>query len=239
VEFKFDPLVNPRTDCSQSPLAVRLTPEQAVALEFRDPVRRADYLRLAEWELSTPLPVSSKKYTCGGGHNGCAIDPNGKMTICILSHREGYDLRSGSFRQGWEGRLQEIRSTENTRQTICTNCQIRSICAMCPANGELEALDAESPVDFLCPVAPMKAYTLGLQVPAHGDCSCCPGGTQHAQLLESANRLNKDSAANPGLIAFPGPRSLLPVLGSPSGCSSGGCSSCGAGLMPASGNAQS
>src|SRR5208337_3620404 len=67
VEFKFDPLVNPRTDCSQSPLAVRLTPEQAVALEFRDPVRRAEYARLVKSELAANFPASTKRYTCGGG----------------------------------------------------------------------------------------------------------------------------------------------------------------------------
>ena len=37
VEFKFDPLLNPRTDCSQSPLAVRLSPEQVSATRFSRP----------------------------------------------------------------------------------------------------------------------------------------------------------------------------------------------------------
>ncbi|MFZ0438218.1 MAG: radical SAM protein, partial [Candidatus Sulfotelmatobacter sp.] len=37
VEFKFDGQVNPRIDCSQSPLAVRLTPEEVVALDMNAP----------------------------------------------------------------------------------------------------------------------------------------------------------------------------------------------------------
>jgi len=36
---------------------------------------------------------------------------------------------------------------------------------MCPANGELESGDAEAPVDFLCQVAHLRAYTLGVSVP--------------------------------------------------------------------------
>jgi radical SAM protein with 4Fe4S-binding SPASM domain len=228
VEFKFDPLVNPRTDCSQSPLAVRLSPEQAVALEFGDPARKAEYLRLAESELAANVPSSKKKYTCGGGQNGCAIDPTGRMTMCVLSHRDGYDLRSGSFTQGWNGRLKEIRQTEVTRETICTNCRIRSLCSMCAANGELEGGDAETPVDFLCQVAHLRAFALGLQVPAHGHCDCCEGGRQHAALRESAERINQNSPAPANLIPFPSSANQLPVLNAPDGCSAGGCSSCGA-----------
>jgi len=227
VEFGFDPLVNPRTDCSQSPLAVRLSPEQCVALEFRDARRRAEYARLAESELAAPLFPLTMKYTCGGGESGCAIDPYGGLTICVLSHREGYDLRSGSLRDGWEGRLKEIRYAGNSRETICTNCRIRSLCSMCAANGELEELDAESPVDFLCQVAHLKALSLGLQVPAHGKCDCCEGGRHHARLVESAAHIKKDFAAFPDVIPFPRSSALLPVLDSRSGCSAGGCSSCG------------
>jgi MoaA/NifB/PqqE/SkfB family radical SAM enzyme len=37
VEFKMDGQINPRIDCSHSPLAVRLTPEELVALDMAAP----------------------------------------------------------------------------------------------------------------------------------------------------------------------------------------------------------
>jgi radical SAM protein with 4Fe4S-binding SPASM domain len=228
VEFKFDPLVNPRTDCSQSPLAVRLSPEQAVALDFNDSQRMAEYGRLAQTELAKVVPPATTKYTCGGGEQGCAIDPQGRMTICVISHRDGYDWRrEGSFDAGWNGKLKEIRMAPVTRRTICTDCRIQSLCSMCPANGELEAGDAESPVEFLCQVAHLRAYALGIDVPEHGDCSCCAGGVHEKDLREAGARIRERNAAT-SFVPLTTPASLLPVLQSSGGCSSGGCGSCGA-----------
>ena len=43
VEFKMDGQINPRIDCSQSPLAVRLTPEEVVALDMSAPKGVSEY----------------------------------------------------------------------------------------------------------------------------------------------------------------------------------------------------
>jgi radical SAM protein with 4Fe4S-binding SPASM domain len=227
VDFKFDPLVNPRTDCSQSPLAVRLSPEQAVSLDFRDPVRKAEYRKLAEAEVANTNHQEAKGlYVCGGGHNGCAVDPTGNMTICVISHQQGHNIRGGGFREGWYGPLREIRETPRRRPTICDSCRLHSLCSMCPANGELESGDPETPVEFLCEVAHLRAYTLGIKVPAHGDCPCCSGGKRHEGLLGSAARLQVSSADSDKLVPIHSLHSPLSILQPRNGCGSGGCSSC-------------
>jgi radical SAM protein with 4Fe4S-binding SPASM domain len=227
VDFKFDPLVNPRTDCSQSPIAVRLTSEDAVALDFHEPRRRADYQKLIERDLAAPANSFSSEdmYTCGGGLTSCAIDPYGQISICVLSHQESYDWRSGDFRTGWDDFLGRVRSKKRTRQTKCDSCRIHSLCGMCAANGELEKGDAESPVEFLCEVAHLRAMTLGLSVPAHGECECCEGGVSHEKLAQSAERI-RNGEVNVGSWIPPQSTSLLPVLQQSSGCGSG-CGSCG------------
>ena len=48
VEFKFDSLMSPRIDCSQSPLAVRLTPEECVAFDVQDSKRMDEWKLFAE-----------------------------------------------------------------------------------------------------------------------------------------------------------------------------------------------
>jgi radical SAM protein with 4Fe4S-binding SPASM domain len=227
-EFKFDPLVNPRIDCSQAPIAVRLSPEEVVTLDFQDAARREEWRRIASKEAASPRTTEpqTRRYTCGGGMYGCAIDPKGKMSICVLSHKQGYSIRGGSFREGWNGRMLEIRNQERQRPSICDRCGIRSLCAMCAANGELENGEAESPVDFLCQVAHLRAYTLGIRPPEHGDCACCEGGARHSGLKHSAERLRAEDF--PAFVAPPAANNLLNVLQAPSGCQSGSCGSCGA-----------
>lgn len=232
VEFKFDPLVNPRIDCSQSPLAVRLTPEEAVVLDYFDPKRKLEYQRLLVHERDrAPIvdnPDENHRYFCGGGMSGCAVDPTGHMSICVISHQQGYDIRGGSFREGWEGRLQEIRNQERKSATICNSCKIKSICGMCPATGELETGDPEAPVDFLCQVAHLRAYAADFNVPEHGDCACCKPGKLHDSLMASADRI-QNQMPDPNL--WTSARSSVPalhVLQQSSASSGGACGSCAA-----------
>ena len=114
-------------------------------------IRSADANTRSWWprQLAAPLAEETGQvYQCGGGVTGCAIDPQGEISICVLSHQETYNVRDGSFREGWNGFLHQTRTKPKTRATKCDKCQIKSLCSMCPANGELEAGDAEKPVEF-------------------------------------------------------------------------------------------
>jgi radical SAM protein with 4Fe4S-binding SPASM domain len=192
LEFRFDPMINPRIDCSMQPLAVRLSPEEIVALDLKDPARIDEWRRFQE--LFGGGPVSNERlrwlYRCGGGVQSFAVDPYGRLRVCVLSNHGGYDLRNGSFHEGWERFMLDLRRQKITRQTKCVACGLKSMCGMCPANAELECADPEAPVDFLCQVAHLRAYALGLPVPRHGECEYCEGGSGHEKILEMLGRLN-------------------------------------------------
>ncbi len=228
VAFKFDSMINPRIDCSQSPLDVRLSPEESVALDLADPKRADEWVHFAD-EVRKALeatPAADTVYQCGGGISSFAIDPYGRMSICVLSEAHKYDIRTGTFRDGWETFLREQRAKRVTRPTKCVSCALKSACGMCPANAELDSGDAETPVDYLCHVAHLRAHALGLEVPAHGECEYCAGGAKHAVIVETASRLHDDTGAifKPKTVETRDGKLFLHVV---SASASGGCGSCG------------
>jgi len=230
VPFKFDGMINARTDCSHSPLGVRLSPAEMVRLDVGDPVRREEWTALARERIGPITKTRDDVYQCGGGINAFAIDPEGKMSICVLSQKDMFDLRKGSFKEGWEGFLGKVRTKKTTRPTKCTDCQIRAICSACAATSELENGDAETPVEFFCEVAHLRSHAVGVPPPAHGDCQFCEGGAGHAHLLGELAAVRSGVAA-PGAPLRMARSSALRVIDSPakasgSSCATGGCGSC-------------
>ena len=193
LEFKFDAMINPRRDCSQSPLEVRLAPAEIVELDLKDPERVAEWKQFAG-QFNKPVLSPAKNdrlYVCGGGQHSFAIDAVGRLTACVLSPDDTFDLRQGGFKEGWEKYLLELRQKKVTRKTKCSACQIKAMCGMCPVNSELECQDAETPVDFLCQVAHLRTYALGLPIAPHGECQYCPGGSRYEEMMEMAEGMKE------------------------------------------------
>ena len=190
LEFKFDAMINPRIDSSLNPLDVRLTPQEIVFLDLQDPGRMAEWERFAQQFVRPPSPdIREEMYRCGGGLSNFAIDPYGRLSPCALACVDTFDLRNGNFREGWGTFLSTLRSKKISRPTKCTACQLTALCGMCPANGQLENRDPETPVDFLCQVAHLRAEVLNISVYPHGECEYCRGGIHHQALLHSLEAL--------------------------------------------------
>jgi radical SAM protein with 4Fe4S-binding SPASM domain len=225
VEFKFDGQVNPRIDCSQSPLAVRLTPEEVVALDMNAPKGVIEYQRLAKRDLENPptLAKNDTVYFCGGGMNSFAINAYGEMGICVISQQDTFRVQEAGLKRFWEESLLQLRTRKRSQVTKCVQCRIQSLCGMCPANGEMENGDKESPVEFLCNVAHLRAAVIGVEVPAHGECEFCAGGNQHEDVLESARRIRSKEV---DVESWVGPQQVFQILNNTS-AATGGCGSCG------------
>jgi len=102
--------------------------------------------------------------TSAAGHKTLAINAYGHMSSAAISQQDTYDTRQGSLKR----RLGEVpalavRTQKRKQLTKCAECKIQSLCGMCPANGELESGNKETPVPFLCEARRTCAHmSLGL-----------------------------------------------------------------------------
>jgi radical SAM protein with 4Fe4S-binding SPASM domain len=155
--------------------------------------------------------------------NSFAINALGEIGICVISQQETFSVRADGVKAVWEKSLLQLRERKRTRVTKCVQCRIKSLCGMCPANGEMENGDRESPVDFLCHVAHLRAAVIGAKVPAHGECEFCAAGVRHEDVVESARKIARREI---DVETWAGPQQVLPILNNANSITSG-CGSCG------------
>lgn len=161
IDFRFDALINARISRNRDVTKVRIPPNEVVEMDQFDPGRKRDFLRLFERK-----PGQNQRphllYNCGGGINNFHVDPYGHLQLCSMSRTPSYDLRSGSFEEGWYDFFPSVRRQEFQHQTRCATCALRAVCDQCPGWAQLEHGDPEAPVDYLCEVAHLRAGAYGL-----------------------------------------------------------------------------
>jgi radical SAM protein with 4Fe4S-binding SPASM domain len=155
LEFRFDPVINAGIDGSLDPTKYRLPPEQIISVEAQDPGRAREWPKL--FEDYQDMDINSRQmYICGAGRSAFHIDSQGKLSLCIVARAPNYDLRQGSFHQGWNHFMKDVIALEYSQAFGCAVCELRMVCAQCPAMGLTELGDAEAQVPFLCQLAHLR-----------------------------------------------------------------------------------
>jgi radical SAM protein with 4Fe4S-binding SPASM domain len=162
VGFRFDPLINAGLDGEGAPVSQRLSPKEVVKLDLSDPIRIKDWKDFADQHASIE-PDNVNLYICGAGKNTFNIDPFGDMSPCIMSRSQTYNLREGSFHEGWFDFMENVRNQHLTKRRKCDTCRLMPICGQCPGWATLESGNAQQPVDYLCLVTHLRAEFIGLQ----------------------------------------------------------------------------
>ena len=159
VQFRYDAMLNSQINGVKTPQAFRLAPAEVVKYD------QADAKRLSEWvkfsERYQDFKVDQRYlYTCGAGQNSFHIDPYGKLSVCMMSRAQQYDLREGSFREGWQEFLLAVRQQPPIGKYECQTCELLPICGQCPGWAELESGDPQQKVEYLCHVAHLRAEAI-------------------------------------------------------------------------------
>ena len=162
LEFRYDALLNACLDGSGAPAQYRLSPEEVVALDLADEVR---WKRLCSFfdRYSGVKRDPRALFVCGAGLNSFHVDPVGRMSICMMARMDQYDLRSGSFHDGWCGHAREVRFRTLVSDNDCNRCHLASVCTQCPGWAHLESDQEMAPIDYLCQVTRLRAQAVARQ----------------------------------------------------------------------------
>lgn len=155
IDFRFDPVITSATDGSSYPSQFRLPIERIVQIEKEDEERSEAWPKEMEDLLSMNINVPNM-YTCSAGRCSLHVDSFGRMSLCLSAREPSYDLRNGSFREGWEEFVPKILALEYPAGYECLSCPLRTVCAQCPAMGITELGDPLQIVPFLCQLSKLR-----------------------------------------------------------------------------------
>jgi len=161
VEFRFDPIISNDLDRKGAPLPLRLSADKVAALDLNDSQR------LQEWHevygLQVQIPADDRyNYSCGAGISAYHIDPTGLLSLCMSARSQAYDLRHGTFKEGWEVFLHQVRFAPAIEKGPCFGCKIRTLCGICPGWNESENVNPGQPVEYLCQIGHHRALAFGI-----------------------------------------------------------------------------
>jgi radical SAM protein with 4Fe4S-binding SPASM domain len=165
LDFRHDPMLNACVDGSSAPKALRLSPEEVVALDASDPVAWAGWRDYFATTLDQPWD-REQLYRCGAGIHSFHVDPFGRLSICMMVRDEAYDLRHGSFQEGWRGHARQVRFKPAREAYACQSCPLAPACGHCPGWAQLETGVDAAPVEYLCQITHLRAQALGYVLPS-------------------------------------------------------------------------
>jgi radical SAM protein with 4Fe4S-binding SPASM domain len=158
VPFKWDTQINPNFDGSLMPCNVRLSPKEAVDLEFSVPKRVQEYQQYFEQRKDFR---TQKVFACGAGSRTFHIDPYGMMKMCLLLREPEFSLREMSFQRIWDEMFPPVYSRLRNAEHQCNSCNLVSLCGKCPGWSQMEKGDMEARVEYSCEVGHRRAHVLG------------------------------------------------------------------------------
>lgn len=215
VPFRYDGMIHARLDGSMAPAAARSTPERQVAWDATDPKRLADWLRFYRDYVK---PQGSSRYlmSCGAGVQAFHVDPKGTLLSCEALPLDGYDLKGGSFREGWSGIVGAVRRRLAGSANVCSGCEIKALCDRCPASALLETGSPDGWIPHACEVTHRRAALLEAEM----------GDSDRAERYLAQARRVASGWVPPGAI-LPRSTTLARHGSQATACAGGGCAASG------------
>ncbi|MEM7411659.1 MAG: radical SAM protein [Myxococcota bacterium] len=179
IEFRYDPAILATMRGEKHPHALRLSPEQIVALEQGDAEKDRAWSQYLGEQRENP-PEGQKLFTCGAGKNSLHVDPTGNVQVCLMVKNFRHSLRERPLREIYEQEFPKIRAIEREPDAKCSSCASRSTCHNCPGVALWETQNQQSHVEFQCSLTAVREQTYGGALddaaPAPTGCGSCASG---------------------------------------------------------------
>jgi radical SAM protein with 4Fe4S-binding SPASM domain len=160
--FRHDATVHASIDSSHPQWDYRLSPDQVVRLDLDDSKTVEEWKDLyARFPVDTTGPGSL--FRCGAGRGVFHVDAYGRLAPCMSARHATYDLRNGSFREGWRQYLHQVILQRAPAEHRCSACELQVICRNCPGVAYMETGDPGEVSEYMCRVAHLRASAFGLQ----------------------------------------------------------------------------
>lgn len=159
--FKFDSLLWNDYEGGQTAFGQRLQPGEVVELDQVDPERLEEWRAFYRQQAGIAIRAD-QLFTCGAGLYSYHIDPAGMLSICMAARSWRYDLRQGTFLEGWQDFLPRVRFQPAGEYNQCNQCPLRPLCGQCPAFAAAETGDPDDRIPYLCEIGRLRAQAIGL-----------------------------------------------------------------------------
>jgi len=148
--------IRPMSDGTLEPMRYAIPVEKAFEYDVKDEGRKAFWKKVAGELVSGEIAVRPKfvserfakgyLYACSVARQFVFITSDCQMQGCIRASYRKYDLRRGSFDEGWEYLQQELAFKKASPQFLCKSCDKIRFCEQCCANfaqlyGDEERVD--------------------------------------------------------------------------------------------------
>jgi radical SAM protein with 4Fe4S-binding SPASM domain len=150
-----------RLDGGPKPGSIRIPPEEVVALDMADEKRKNEW-RDFMTRFWGPPHQPDFLYQCGAGLGTFHINSYGLLSACTMARQPSFDLNQGSFHEGWFDFMPQVLAQKWIKDVPCKHCDLSALCSQCPGLAQLEHGDQETPVEYFCQIAHLRAETLEL-----------------------------------------------------------------------------
>lgn len=159
--------IRPKANRSKEPLKYRLSQEQEFEIwkeQVGEEAKCSGDFRFNPAEIEEILARQDKIFNCKCGKGAAALNPYGKMNLCVSMAFPELDLATLSVHGAWKALQKSVSEIQPGKEYECAECKISEYCNRSASDSWLETGVFDSPcMEEFRKQAEKKVEYLGLQ----------------------------------------------------------------------------